>query len=297
MRTLFISGVLVCTALVSPSFAQTQITSGVIQGVVTDTSGAVVPGVTVEARNLGTNLSRTLVTEGDGRFVFLQLPSGTYTVTYSLPGFATLVQEDIGLTVGQAVTLAATMRVSGLAETVRVTTSAPVVETTRTAVASTLNQMTVESSPILGRKFEDLLTLTPGVSIVQGADGDEITFAGQRGDILASPADHPRHPAAACASAPAHAPCNGPDSAITPPAQVRRRLPDPVILVLHTSTSCSHAPRGGRDRAVYRARRTPDHRSWGAQLRRRTAASKQQENDAGVHRAAAPALAQLEIDR
>jgi hypothetical protein len=181
VRTLLISGVLVCTALVSSAIAQTQITTGVIQGGVTDATGASVPGVTVEARNVGTNLSRTLVTESDGRFVFLQLPSGTYTVTYTLPGFATLVQEDIGLTVGQSVSLAATMRIASVAETVRVTTAAPVVETTRTAVADTLNQMTVESTPILGRKFEDLLTLTPGVSIVQGADGDEVTFAGQRG--------------------------------------------------------------------------------------------------------------------
>ena len=63
----------------------------------------------------------------------------------------------------------------------RVTAEAAVVETTRSAVASTLNQTTVEATPILGRKFEDLLTLTPGVSVVQGPDGDEITFAGQRG--------------------------------------------------------------------------------------------------------------------
>ena len=181
MRTLILAVVLFSTAVVAPAIAQTQITSGVIQGVVTDATGASVPGVTVEARNAATNLTRTQVTESDGRFVFLQLPSGTYTVTYTLPGFATLVQENIGLTVGQAVTLAAGMRISGVAETVRVTTAAPVVETTRAAVASTLNQMTVESTPILGRKFEDLLTLTPGVSIVQGADGDEITFAGQRG--------------------------------------------------------------------------------------------------------------------
>ena len=180
MRTLLASGVLVCV-FISSAAAQSQITTGVIQGVVTDTTGATVPGVTVEVRNAGTNLSRTVVTENDGRFVFLQLPSGTYTVTYTLSGFATIVQENVGLTVGQAAALAATMRVSGVSETVRVTTSAPVVETTRTASAATLNQMTVESTPILGRKFEDLLTLTPGVSIVQGADGDEITFAGQRG--------------------------------------------------------------------------------------------------------------------
>src|SRR4029450_10292227 len=57
----------------------------------------------------------------------------------------------------------------------------PIIEATRTAAASTLNQVTVESTPILGRKFEDLLTLTPGVSVVPGPAGDEITFAGQRG--------------------------------------------------------------------------------------------------------------------
>ncbi len=73
------------------------------------------------------------------------------------------------------------MKVSGVSETVTVTTGTRVVETSRSAAATTLNQATIESIPILGRKFEDLLTLTPGVSVVQGPDGDEITFAGQRG--------------------------------------------------------------------------------------------------------------------
>ena len=164
-----------------PAAAQTQITTGVIQGTVSDATGASLPGVTVEARNLDTNQARTLVTESDGRFVFLQLPPGNYRVTFLLSGFATMVQENIQLTVGQAVTLPVAMKVSGVAETVTVTTATPVIETSRTAAASTLNQTTIETIPILGRKFEDLLTLTPGVSVVQGPDGDEITFAGQRG--------------------------------------------------------------------------------------------------------------------
>ena len=96
MRTLLLTVLLVCTTLISSAFAQSQITTGVIQGVVTDATGATVPGVTVEARNLSTNQSRTVVTESDGRFVFLQLPSATYRVTYTLPGFTTLVQENIG---------------------------------------------------------------------------------------------------------------------------------------------------------------------------------------------------------
>jgi hypothetical protein len=92
-----------------------------------------------------------------------------------------MVQENVQLTVGQAITLPVSMKVSGVAETVTVTTATRVIETSRTAAATTLNQTTIDTIPILGRKFEDLLTLTPGVSVVQGPDGDEITFAGQRG--------------------------------------------------------------------------------------------------------------------
>ena len=74
------------------------------------------------------------------------------------------------------------MKVSGVSETVTVTTATPVDrDDAHGGRRRTLNQTTIETTPILGRKFEDLLTLTPGVSVVQGADGDEITFAGQRG--------------------------------------------------------------------------------------------------------------------
>jgi len=158
-----------------------QITTGVIQGTVIDATGSTLPGVNVDARNLDTNLTRSLVTDDDGRFVFLQLPPGPYRVTFTLSGFAVHIQENVQLTVGQVINLPVALRVSGLAETVTVASSPGVVESSRTAAATTLNELTVGTMPILGRKFEDLLTLTPGVSIVQGPDGDEITFTGQRG--------------------------------------------------------------------------------------------------------------------
>jgi hypothetical protein len=180
-RTTWLALLILLAALAPGARAQTQITTGVIQGVVADASGAVMPGVDVEARNVDTNLTRALVTDKDGRFVALQLPPGRYTVTFKLNGFATLVQENIQLNVGQAAQVNPVMKVSGVAETVTVTTRPPTIETARTAAASTLNQATIETTPILGRKFEDLLTLTPGVSVVQGPDGDEITFSGQRG--------------------------------------------------------------------------------------------------------------------
>jgi hypothetical protein len=173
--------VVLLTLAFSPvTLGQTQITTGVIQGTVADETGAPLPGVTVETRNVGTNLTRSQVTANDGRFVFLQLPPGTYRVTFTLTGFSTLIQQDVQVTVGQTVTLPAAMKVGGVQETITVSGTA-VVESTRTSSATTLGTLTVENIPNLGRKFEDLLSLTPGVSIVQGPDGDEITFVGQRG--------------------------------------------------------------------------------------------------------------------
>jgi Carboxypeptidase regulatory-like domain/TonB-dependent Receptor Plug Domain len=160
--------------------AQTQITTGVIQGTVVDPSGAVVPGAEVTVKNPQTNLTRSFTTAEDGRFVFLLLPSGTYAVTTTKAGFATLVRDKIAVSVGQAVVLNLAMKVSGGEETVTVS-GTPTVDTSKTEVSNTLNETTISTTPILGRKFEDLLSLTPGVSIVQGPDGDEITFSGQRG--------------------------------------------------------------------------------------------------------------------
>jgi Carboxypeptidase regulatory-like domain len=109
------------------------------------------PGVDVEVRNIETNLTRNLTTDRDGRFVALQVPPGRYTVTFKLSGFGTLVQESVLASVGETVRLNPTLKVSGIAETVTVRTESPAVETTRTAASSTLDQTTIESTPILGR--------------------------------------------------------------------------------------------------------------------------------------------------
>jgi hypothetical protein len=171
---------LVTVVFAAGAVAQTQITSGTIQGTVEDANGAALPGASVQLRNTGTNLVRDLTTDDAGRFVALQLPPGRYTITVSKQGFATLVVEKADLTVGQAMNLPLSMKVSALQETVTITAT-PTVDTMKTESSTTLDETTVNTTPILGRKFEDLLTLTPGVSVVQGPDGDEITFAGQRG--------------------------------------------------------------------------------------------------------------------
>ena len=163
------------------AWAQSQITTGAIQGTVIDPSNAVVPGVSVEVKEVSTNFTRDQATNSDGRFVFLQLPPGRYTVTATgKSGFGTLVQENVVLTVGQTISLNMGLKLAGAGEKI-VVTDTPTVDVARIENSITLNQTTVATTPILGRKFEDLLTLTPGVAITQGPDGDEINFNGQRG--------------------------------------------------------------------------------------------------------------------
>jgi hypothetical protein len=170
-----------CFCLAGNVLAQVQITSGSIQGTVVDENGGAVVDASVEALNHDTNLLKNVITDSDGRFVFLSLPPGRYTIIVSKTGFATISQTGVTLTVGQSLVLPVTMRVSATQEKIEVSATVDAVDTVSTAASSTLDETAVSETPILGRKFEDLLTLTPGVSIVQGPDGDEINFNGQRG--------------------------------------------------------------------------------------------------------------------
>ncbi|HWZ44576.1 MAG TPA: hypothetical protein VNW97_13960, partial [Candidatus Saccharimonadales bacterium] len=95
-------------------------------------------------------------------------------------GFAELSQKGISLTVGQTLSLNLAVGISGVKQEV-VVAGTPPIDVARTEASTTLDNLAVSNTPVLGRKFEDLLTLTPGVSVSQGPDGDEINFNGQRG--------------------------------------------------------------------------------------------------------------------
>jgi hypothetical protein len=102
-------------------------------------------------------------------------------VTAALAGFATLVRDGINLAVGQTVNLDLNLKVSNVQEEVVVTGAAPLVETSRAEGADRIDDAAVRGLPNNGRNFLDLTKLTPGVSIVQGPDGDELTINGQKG--------------------------------------------------------------------------------------------------------------------
>jgi hypothetical protein len=173
--------VLALTLAFAPrGWSQAQITTATVEGDVLDERGGSISDANVEIKNLDTNFSRTVTTDADGHFTLLNLAPGPYTVTVTKQGFATIVQQNVNLTVGQVLSLPVTQKISAVSEQI-VVTDVPVVEVTKTESSATLNELAVASTPVLGRKFEDLLTLTPGVSISQGPDGDEININGQRG--------------------------------------------------------------------------------------------------------------------
>ncbi len=164
----------------STGLAQVQATNGSIQGDIMDASGGLVPGAEVEADEVDTQTVHTSVTDSSGHFEFPSLKPGPYVVKISKAGFATTIQENLTLTVGQTTTLKLRLQVAGANESV-IVTSAPLIDVTTDSSTTTLGENTIATTPVLGRKFEDLLTLTPGVSISQGPDGDEININGQRG--------------------------------------------------------------------------------------------------------------------
>jgi|CXWL01.1.fsa_nt_gi hypothetical protein len=168
-------------AVVSTTFAQSQATTGVIEGRVTDESGGVLPGVAVTIHNNATNFETTANTDGGGRFRGVLLPLGPYRVTAALEGFATLVRDGLDLKVGQTIALELQLQISAVSQEIVVRGEAPVVETSRTEGSTRIGQEEVSSLPNNGRNFLDFTKLTPGVTVVQGPDGDELSINGQKG--------------------------------------------------------------------------------------------------------------------
>src|SRR6266436_7827335 len=119
-----------------------------LTGVVTDSSGAVLPGVTVEARSpVLIEQVRSVVTDESGRYRIVDLRPGTYSVTFALPGFVTVSREGLELSGTFIATVNAELRVGGVQETVTVTGETPVVDTQSTKTQETLLGEVINSIP------------------------------------------------------------------------------------------------------------------------------------------------------
>ena len=149
------------------AFAQASIT-----GVVRDTSGAVLPGVTVEAASPALiEKVRSSVTDGTGQYRIENLRPGTYTVTFTLPGFSTVKRDGVELTGTFTATINADMRVGAIEETVTVTGESPIVDVQNTTQQRVLSHEIIDAIPT-GRSDKNLAALIPGVSIAGGISQD-----------------------------------------------------------------------------------------------------------------------------
>ena len=145
-------------------FAQT--TTGTILGVVNDSTGAVLPGASIQIRNTGTGVVSNTTTDAQGRFSVPDLQVGSYQITATHMGFQTSVRQGVTLTVGGQAVVDFALQVGETTQTITVQGEATQVETTSSEVSSLITPTQMSQLPLNGRNFEQLITLSQGVQII-----------------------------------------------------------------------------------------------------------------------------------
>ena len=175
-RCAWIALALACLLVVpSIGFAQAAVGRASVSGVVRDSSGAVLPGVTVEAASPSLiEKTRSQVTDDAGRYRILDLPSGTYTVTFTLSGFRTVRHDSVALEGGFAATVNADLAVGALTEVVTVSTETPLVNVQSATQEFVINRETLTQLPI-ARDWFAVAALVPGLEVSGTQDIGGIT--------------------------------------------------------------------------------------------------------------------------
>jgi len=162
-------------------YVQAQIYSGSLTGLVSDPSGAVVPGATISLIDVGKGYAFTALTDGVGRYVLRSLPPSTYKLKVELKGFKTHVQSNLALDVNQNATVDVILEVGTSAQSVEVTAAPPMLAVQDAVTGQELNRTFINSLPLINRSVLDLAFLTPGVSQAAGSSYGETGPGG--GDI------------------------------------------------------------------------------------------------------------------
>jgi hypothetical protein len=167
--------------------ADAQVSTASISGVVRDATGAVLPGVTIEAASPALiERVRTAVTDDAGQYRIIELRPGTYTVTFTLEGFNTSRQEGLELTAGFTATVNGDLKVGSIAETVTVTGQTPVVDVQNTRATTVMSRPLLDALPT-GGEFQDIVVLIPGVI---GNRGSDRNVGGQLGQTFGAMGVH-----------------------------------------------------------------------------------------------------------
>jgi hypothetical protein len=168
-----------------PALAGAQ--TSTIAGQVTDTSGAVLPGVTVEVSSPALiEKVRSATTDGNGRFSIVQLRPGVYTVEFALPGFSTVRRENVELTSDFTATIDAEMRVGAVEETITVAAESPIVDVQSITTRTVMTRDVLDAIPT-GRNIQAVGIMIPGTSLAVGGGGALSRDVGGSGSLQQSP--------------------------------------------------------------------------------------------------------------
>jgi hypothetical protein len=203
-------GLLAIVLLVCPLTTSAQQLNATLSGVVTDTSGAVIPNATVTVTQTTTNAIRTVQSDASGNYVVTSLPAGTYTVGVSYAGFENYLAKNVVLNVAEKRGLNIQLKTGSTSTTVTVEAAATTVDTVSGEQAGTISGVQIRELELAGRNFQQLVTLQPGVvsqmgdetnagntaMSVNGArttannwtiDGSDINDSGSNGTVINAP--------------------------------------------------------------------------------------------------------------
>jgi hypothetical protein len=176
-KSFLVLAVLVLCLCALPAAAQTA--TARVEGIVTDNTGAVLPGATVTATNTETNASRVDVSNSTGAYTLTALPVGSYRVQVDLSGFKQQV-TPIKLDVNQVARIDFKMQLGGVSEEMTVTAAAPLIEKSTSEISTVIDEKQIENLPLNGRNFTQLATLAPGVN--RGIPGSNSSGGGSGTD-------------------------------------------------------------------------------------------------------------------
>ncbi|HVL03084.1 MAG TPA: carboxypeptidase-like regulatory domain-containing protein, partial [Acidimicrobiales bacterium] len=149
MKSVFVAALACAALLAGGRDVSGQATTGELTGRVVDTSGDVVPGVTVTMRNEDTGLVRSVVTNESGDYLFVLMPPGRYTVEAELSGFKKIERRGVVVAIGSRQTLPLQLEVGALTEVLVVTGEVPLIETTRSDIGGVITPTEITGLPLL----------------------------------------------------------------------------------------------------------------------------------------------------
>lgn len=186
---------LLLAGLVAVAAVFAQSTSGGVNGTITDTTGAVVPGTSVTLSNVGTGVEVTSGSNASGFFVFVNVQPGNYTLVAEQAGFKTALLPTFNVGVNQTVTQNLSLEVGNVTETIEVMAQAEQLQQSTSELGTVIGVKAIEDLPLNGRNFTQLLTLTPGATPVStaqssGIGSHDLANVGVPGASFSNPSIH-----------------------------------------------------------------------------------------------------------